>query len=461
MGLSDKAGPGSAFVAPADRCGFAGCPFRLAQAPAYFQRLINRVLADLDFVFGCLDGILVYSPDVPAHLVHMRQLFRGLRGADLGLSRGKCGFFEGHMQYLGRLVSGGGVGPLPVRLEGIEEVPPPTTPKEVKQFLGLIGYYRKFVPRFADVARPLANLAGLDRPFRWSDRCQASFEFLKGALIEGPMLGFPDPDEPCTLYADAGGYAWSCVLAQQYAHDMDGKRVAVGHPVTYVSGLFGGGQLSWAALAGEACAICMSIRRLAYCLEDAEVALRSDHLPLERFLQGNTLNTKVNNWAVEISPFKITFEYIKGIKNTLADTMSRLVALDPDGQLVDEPEGFECGYCAFDGMDPMGTQVEVGRVTGRTLVTASVDLPGEDMALPMEDTGLVELQGEDEFCGGILNVLAGSGLWDRSLYCIESEILRWFVGDNRQRFEVIVLPQTLTQPALQLAHEGLGHNGIP
>ena len=125
------------------------------------------------------------------------------------------------------------------------------------------------------------------------------------------------------------------------------------YPITYVSGLFKGSQLNWATLTKEAYAIYMSIKKLTYYLEDAEITLRSDHLPLKRFLQRNTLNTKVNNWAVEISPFKITFKYFKGIKNTLADTMSRLIALDPDNQLVDEPEGFEYGYYAFDNIDPI------------------------------------------------------------------------------------------------------------
>ena len=90
---------------------------------------------------------------------------------------------------------------MPEKLESIKEMPPPTTPKEVKQFLGLIGYYGKFVPRFADVARPLTNLTRLDQPFEWSDKCQASFELLKEALIKEPILRFPDPNKTIhTIY---------------------------------------------------------------------------------------------------------------------------------------------------------------------------------------------------------------------------------------------------------------------
>ena len=377
------------------------------------------------------------------------------------LNRDKCNFFKSHIQYLGHLISGEGIKPLPEKLESIKEMPPPTTPKEVKQFLGLIGYYRKFVPRFVDIARPLTNLTQLDQPFEWTDKCQTSFELLKEALIKEPILRFPDPNKPYILYTDASKYAWSCVLTQQYTHDINGKQIAMNHPITYVSGLFKGSQLNWVALTKEAYAIYMSIKKLTYYLEDAEITLRSDHLPLKRFLQRNTLNTKVNNWAVEISPFKITFEYIKGIKNTLADTMSRLIALDPDNQLVAEPEGFEYGYYAFDNIDPIETQVEINEMANRKEGEAPVNLPDEEVILPIGDNKLTELQKEDKFCKNILNMLASNKLHDKNLYYIEDGILKRYIDDNKQRFEVIVLPQTLTEPALQLAHEGLGHNGIP
>ena len=232
------------------------------------------------------------------------------------------------------------------------------------------------------------------------------------------------------------------------------------HPITYVSGLFKGSQLNWAALTKEAYAIYMSIKKLTYYLEDAEITLRSDHLPLKRFLQRNTLNTKVNNWAVEISPFKITFEYIKGIKNTLADTMGRLIVLDPDNQLVDELEGFEYGYYAFDNIDLIETQVEINEMTNRKEGEASINLPKEEVILPIGNYKLIELQTEDKFCKNILNMLTSNKLHNKIPYYIEDGVLKRYIDDNKQRFEVVVLPQTLTEPALQLAHEGLGHNGI-
>ena len=121
-------------------------PFGLAQVPAYFQRLVNEVLSGLTFAFGYLDDILVFSPDMETHLKHLRSLFERLRSADLKLKEVKCNFLKKHIQHLGHIISGEGIAPVPEKLESIQKMPPPQNPKEVKQFLGLIGYYRKFVP---------------------------------------------------------------------------------------------------------------------------------------------------------------------------------------------------------------------------------------------------------------------------------------------------------------------------
>ena len=163
-----------------------------------------------------------------------------------------------------------------------------------------------------------------------------------------PILTNPGPNLPYVLFTDASKYAWACVLTQEKTHMIEGKEVKLLHPITYMSGLFRGSQMNWAFLTKEAYVIYMSIKKLTYYLKDADITLRSDHLPLKKFLAKNTLNSKVNNLAIEISPFHITFEYIKGIENTLADTMSRMINRDPQVQPEPEPEGYEFGYYTFD-----------------------------------------------------------------------------------------------------------------
>ena len=100
-------------------------------------------------------------------------------------------------------------------------MPAPTTPKEIKQFLGLVGYYRKFIPRFADIARPMTNLTGQDIPFKWTMQCQAAFEMLKEVTITSPILKYPDPNKGYTFFTDASKYAWACVLTQEYQYEKD------------------------------------------------------------------------------------------------------------------------------------------------------------------------------------------------------------------------------------------------
>ena len=324
VALSPESQAKSAFVIGGphgEKFEFKVCPFGLAWAPAYFQRLVDEVLRGLPFAFGYLDDILIFSPDIKTHLYHIEILFQRLREAKLKLKESKCNFLKKHVQYLGYLISGEGIEPVPEKLESIKQMPTPRTPKEGKQFLGLIGYYRKFIPKFSDVARLLTNLTKKDVPYEWTPECTKTFEMLKNLLTQEPILKYPDPGRPYTLYTDASKYAWSCVLTQEYDYEIEGKIKQIYHPITYASG-FKGSQVNWATLTKEAYAIYISVKKLDYYLQDAEITLRSDHLPLKKFLEKKTLNAKVNNWAVEISPYKIKFEYIKGIKNTLADTMS-------------------------------------------------------------------------------------------------------------------------------------------
>ena len=129
---------------------------------------------------------------------------------------------------------------------------PPKTSKEVKQFLGLIGYYRKFVPRFSDTARPLNALTKKDIEFKWTQQCQDSFELLKTSLMTDPILTYPDPKYPYVLFTDASKYAWACVLTKEKMHTIGEKETKILHPITYMSGLFRGSQLNWACLTKEA-----------------------------------------------------------------------------------------------------------------------------------------------------------------------------------------------------------------
>ena len=465
LGLSNDAKPKTAFV-PGGPHGakyeFNRCPFGLSQAPAYFQRLIHEVLKGITFAFGYLDDILIFSPDNKTHLEHLEVVFQRLREADLKLKASKCNFFKKHIQYLGHLVSGGGIEPLPEKLEAVRKMPPPTTPKEVRQFLGLVGYYRKFVPKFADIARPLTNLTKLDIPYEWTTRCQEAFEFLKEMLLKEPILKYPDPSKPYTLFTDASKFAWACVLTQEYEHEFDGKKRKILHPITYMSGLFKGSQINWATLTKEAYAIYVSVKKLDHYIQDAEVTLRSDHLPLKSFLQKNTLNTKVNNWAIDITSRcrNIQFEYIKGIKNTLADTMSRLIEITPEIEQEPEPPGQEFGYDIFETLEPIETTTHYINELKEEIQIKHEAIP--DDLLPIVDlteSQLEDIQMKDKFIKNIVNRLVAKQQPEGKPYYLEGKLLKKYIYDNKQRFEVTVVAPNCAPLLLNLAHDQLGHNG--
>ena len=219
-----RLGQKTAFVSSYGKWEFKRCPFGLAQALVYFQRLINEVLSGFNFAFGFLDDILVFSPDMATHLQHLRCLFDRLRTADLKCKEIKCNFLKKHIQYLRYIVSGEGITPLPGKLSSIQKMLPPKIPKEIKQFLDLIGYYRKFVPRFSDLARPLNALTRKNTESEWAQNCEESFKLLKTSLMTDPILTYSDPNLPYVLFTDDSKHAWACILTQEKTHTLEGKK---------------------------------------------------------------------------------------------------------------------------------------------------------------------------------------------------------------------------------------------
>ena len=361
LGKSSRAK--TAFVTSFDKYEFLMVPFGLAQAPAYFQLLMNKVLKGLKFVMTHLNDIIIFSKNESQHLEHLETVFSHLREAGLKMKWSKCDFFKSEIHYLGHLISPEGISPLPNKLDCIQHMPVPKNVKEIKQFVGLTGYYTKFVPRFADISIPLTTLTKRDKKFEWTPTCQKSFDLLKETLCGEPVLKYADTSKLYTLYTDASKFSWAGVLTQSHTMVKDGKSTITDHPVTFVSGLFRGSQLNWATLMKEAFAIYMSVKKLSFYLTDAQILLRNDHKPLEKFLQKNTLKSKVNNWAMELEAFKIQFYYIEGSSYILADTLSHLIVIDPDTPLTPEGQGYEFSYAIFEEFPKVKTNTyEVNEV---------------------------------------------------------------------------------------------------
>ena len=140
-------------------------PFGLAQAPSYFQKLMNKVLNGLNFAFAYLDDIIIFSETAEEHMKHIQIIIDRLKAAQLKLKKSKCAFFKKELHYLGHLLTTEGIKPKLEKVRAVHEMKPPTSPKGVREFIGMVGFYRKFISRFADAARPLTKLTRRNSKF--------------------------------------------------------------------------------------------------------------------------------------------------------------------------------------------------------------------------------------------------------------------------------------------------------
>ena len=468
IGLSPDAQMKTAFVTQFGKYEYVKCPFGLAQAPAYFQEVVLRTLQGLHFCFGYLDDILIFSKTKEEHLDHIKQVFDRLRKAGLKLKFEKCDFFRKHLYYLGHMVSDEGIQAMPNKIESMNKMPTPSTVTEIRQFLGLTGYYRKFVPHYADVTRPMTHLTKKGVPFKWTDKCEEAFQYLKEALTSSPILVYPDPCKPYVMFTDASKYAWASVLTQEYEEEIEGDRIKILKPIQYLSGLFHGSQVNWATLTKEAFAIYRSVTKNAYYLDGAFCTIMTDHKPIKNFLERKTNNPKVNNWAVELSCYQLKVQFISGKKNTLADAFSRLIEKEIAVKLEPEKDGMEFGYFAFDEEEP----IKIGAITNkpsRIIIGNQTIKPGPNAHKPnlqidLKSEELFRLQKDDPALRGIMTDLLDHqgtkfgkdyGLDPRTQIMYKKSVI------NERNVKRVAVPRVLVPIVLHQGHDLLGHNGTP
>ena len=211
----------TAFITHQGLYHFRVMPFGLKNAAAVFQRLMQRVLAGLnppngpDFVSVYLDDILIFSETFEAHLEHICHVLQRLTAAGLKLKPGKCHFICQEVEYLGHILSHTSLRPNPTRISAVADYRRPTSVKEVRQFLGLMSYYRRFIKGFAKIARPLHGLTQLAAVFSWTTECEEAFQELKKRLVESPILHYPRFDRDFTLDTDASIHGLGAVKLEQ------------------------------------------------------------------------------------------------------------------------------------------------------------------------------------------------------------------------------------------------------
>ena len=322
--MEETSRPKTAFITPMGLFEFNKMPFGLATAPSIFQDLMNNTLQGMLFEFCLcyLDDIIVYSNSEEEHLKHLEAIFRRLDEAGLKLKLSKCEFFMKRLQFLGHLVSRDGIQPDFEKVRAIAKMPPPTCVKDVRAFIGMTSYYRRYMPNFSEVAVPLISLTRKNARFEWDDKCQMAFNKLKQLLTEAPVLVHPDITKPYRLYTDASDYAVGAILAQE---DEDGNE----RVIHYLSQQLSRTQRKWPTLEKEGWAIVLALKKFRQYLLGAQVTIFTDHKPLRSLFSSEFKNARVQRWGILISEYNCTIQYREG-KKMKADFVSRIRGPMPD-----------------------------------------------------------------------------------------------------------------------------------
>ncbi|XP_063949873.1 uncharacterized protein LOC135152720, partial [Daucus carota subsp. sativus] len=287
--------------------------FGLTNAPAAFMDLMNRVFKKyLDkFVIVFIDDILIYSKTAEEHAEHLRTALEILRKEKLYAKFSKCEFWLQEVQFLGHIVSREGIKVDPAKIEAIMNWERPKTPTEIRSFLGLAGYYRRFVQDFSRIATPLTKLTRKNEKFIWNEKCEESFQELKKRLVSAPVLSLPDDQGNFVIYSDASYKGLGCVLMQ---HDK---------VIAYASRQLKPHEQKYPTHDLELAAIVFALKIWRHYLYGERCEIYTDHKSLKYIFTQKELNMRQRRWLELIKDYDCTIKYQPGKANVVADALSR------------------------------------------------------------------------------------------------------------------------------------------
>lgn len=317
--LTDRAKEISAFVTPDGLYQYKVMPFGMKNSPASFQRLINKVIVDLEGCEAYIDDVIIYSDTWEEHLKIIREFFERLSRAMLTINLSKSEFGQAQVTYLGHIVGQGEVKPVSAKVEAIANFPRPESKKQLMRFLGMAGYYRRFCPNFAAVTEPLTQLLSKRIKFIWSERCDKAFEELKAMLQSAPVLTAPDFKSSFKLAVDASDVAAGAVLLQE---DDEG----VEHPVCYFSKKFNKSQKNYSTIEKECLALVLALQHFEVYVTSSSlpIVVYSDHNPLVFLHKMKDKNQRLLRWSLMLQEYVLEIRHIKGKDNVIADCLSRV-----------------------------------------------------------------------------------------------------------------------------------------
>ncbi|KAD4584208.1 hypothetical protein E3N88_21809 [Mikania micrantha] len=292
---------------------FLVMPFGLTNAPAVFMDLMNRVCKPyLDkFVIVFIDDILIYSQTEEEHAEHLQLLLELLKQEQLYAKFSKCDFWMREVQFLGHIFNEKGIHVDPTKIETIKNWEAPKTPTEVRQFLGLAGYYRRFIEGFSKIAQSLTALTHKGTKYNWTDKQEAAFHLLKQKLGSAPILSLPEGTEDFVVYCDASAQGLGCVLMQRDKVIAYASRQLRPHEKNYTTHDL------------ELGAVVFALKIWRHYLYGTKCTIYTDHKSLQHIFDQKELNMRQRGWVELLNDYECAIKYHPGKANVVADALSR------------------------------------------------------------------------------------------------------------------------------------------
>lgn len=315
--MDPKDVPKTTFTTYRGNYAFKVMPFGLTNAPATFQRLMLFVLRPC--LGKCakvyLDDIIIYSKTLEEHFTHLQDVFQCLRDAQLRMKKKKCRFAEQELTFLGHRVGGLGIGVDPTKCVAFQAARAPLNLNQLRSFLGLASYYRRFVKNFAHIAAPLNSLLKKNINWTWGEAQHRAFDSLKEALTNPPVLAHPHFDRPFIVYTDASDVALGAVLAQEYK--------GLERPIAYLSRALSDAEKVYSTTEKECLAAVVALKKWKSYLLEMPITLFTDHSALV-YLSSNPASTgRLARWYFELLQYQLKVCHRPGKNNVVADYLSR------------------------------------------------------------------------------------------------------------------------------------------
>jgi len=295
-------------------------PFGLKNAGATFVRAMKTILHPLrSFSDTYVDDMAVGSSQWSQHVFHVRQYLEVIRDAGLTLNLDKCEFGKPEVKLVGHIVGSGNRRADPQRTECMSNMTRPRTKRELRKFLGAMGYYREYIPQFANLAKPLTDLTSKRTPnvLEWGEEQESAFQGLKGRLCDSHVLRIPLLGVPFSLHTDASGIAVGATLGQKDASGVE-------HPLAFISQKLTETQCRWSTIEREAYAIVWALGRFRDLILGSHITIFCDHNPLQYIRESAPKSAKLLRWSLALAEFDLELRYTKGSDNVVADYLSRM-----------------------------------------------------------------------------------------------------------------------------------------